>query len=991
MPEETLEPTASDAEIDAFLTGGKPVARVLTGGEKLVGEQATPEEIQQYLYRTGQAKIPSDKFLLEQRFIQENQQGDIPLDTHTGLPAGIRTELSFLRDLPDQVKVLQRKYPGLVRLSKNDEPIVRVTDPDTGKQRDVLVDEHGSMTMRDFADLTGTLTELVGSWAAFRGGKAAPGLRGLTGRAGTIRDVLSSAVGAQTAGGITDAAARKAEGLDVRGDEILMHRLKSAGVDAGIDAGLLGVGKIAKGAWNIGTGRTAPLLKSQQVINRDAIAAADRINKETGLPVDLTLAEETGDPRLARVEVFAENVFPGGPIGKLRQKKEEQMRAVMRFMLGVDDAPMPTRQAVGEQGLETLGKRAETIQSGVKQAEQKTIAAATDEINTILDASSVPDRALLKRDIGAAVRTKALQMRKEFKEKDSLLYRAVEALPGGTDRIFTSKPMVAQAKILKESMPPINKRTEVIDYDQYGSPVARTIEGKEISKEFVPSDVVGRLNEIISAPDTKRSLMDLKSMRSDVSNAIAQGEAIPGVQTHYLGQIRDMLTAEMHRVTGSIPDGKLRHAWQAANDHHKLNRGKFEKIGVAELFRGAKLDDAGKLEWVGDVPGGVGDAQVVGRILGNSEQANDRYFTLKEFLGKDSGEWRTMKRAMLDDIYEASRDSLSGGTLDAGAFLKKIDGLDREIRKDLFGAGETGLRTSLSVLGVAQGKIPIEAVEKFLSSRMPSVSLLHDAMAKEAAKSKEFKKSIMQMVASGDLVEAQIKPAEFVDRFLSLASKEEAEDAMAMLAGNPALVENIQRKTLEAVFLKARRSPSANDVARGLDDDPTMMVTGKSIFTAMGRTAEERAKLKAIIGNDQYEMLADFARVGAVGAERDKLGGTAGSIAQGSVINSLLRNGFSGPLLEALVKYRIVAWAISNPSVRAWAKRPHAPDDFPAMAKAAIVSTPFLEAVAEDTMESGPAIGYLKALRRAAGMEAGTPDQQLLARDKELDDWLLQK
>lgn len=967
-----------DADIDAWLTGGGS-NKVRNLSEVTDLEQVKPageRELRQHMIRAGELR-PSNPQINEQSYLNKNTQGGVPLDTQSGMPAGLRMDLAWLREMPDKVRALQHRYPGLVRMSTDNVPIVRVTDPD-GSQRDVLVDERRA-SLRDLVDVVGILPELAGSFVGLKSGRVAPGLRGLAGKAGVVRDMITTAGGAATAGALTDIAARRGHDLDVDLSEILEARSKGMLVDIGVDAATLGAGKALGTAFDVASGRTAPLMRNQGPVQRDAIEAVERIEQKTGIKIDLSAAEQTGSPGLARIETFAEAAGARGPAMRQRMAKEDKLREVQSFMLGTDKAPLPTSEQVGKDALGMLEDKAKTLTKATRAAEGDTISTATDEVLKLMDQASLPERALLKRDIGKVVREKIVKERSAFESKATELYEKTYEIPGGRDRIFELPSLAKRAEESLNALPPKTKTVEVIDYDAYGGPVAKTVEGKDVDKEFVPENVVGKLRSLAANPNEKRSLKDLVAMRTEVRNDIKRGEAIRGVQTHHLGKIHDMLTDAIEEAAGEMPTPELKDAWQAANKHYRDNVGRFRERGIAELFR------------EGDVPGSVGDAQLVGRILGNSEQANDRYFVMKGFLGDSSREWKMLKRAMMDDLYEGSLDSVAGRTLDGATFLKKLDGLDREVRKDLLGGKESQLRSALNVLGVVQGKVPVEAVQKLLDSKMPSVGILNTAILAEAKKSKEFKKSIMKMVTSGDIVEAQIKPDEFVDRFVDLAGRDEIEEAMAMLSHNPKLVESIQRKTLERVFQKARRSPSAIDIAKGLEQDPTMMVSGKSILDAMGKTPDERLKLKAVIGDESYNMLSDYASVTAAQMERDRLGGMAGSLAQGGVINNIIQKGLSTATLEAIAKYRLVQWMVTNKGVRAWTNRSYNPSDWSDLATAAIVSTPFLEAMVEDSTSDGALYRMLKGLKTAAGLEKSDGDAPMPASENQIDQWLQQR
>ncbi len=852
----------------------------------------------------GPRNIPME---VADAYYKSNAAPGIELDTASGGPASDRFSLGWLRDETDRLKSLTKKYPGMVRLSTDGKPIVRITDEATGKARDVLFDERGA-SAKDLLDIAHAIPEVAASMGSFFLAKRV----GL----GRVGQSVSSAIGGQAGGAAMDVAARTAHDLPVRPTEIASQRLKGVGMDVGLDALLAGSGGILKGTADTAMGY-APrfLVKNQGEAQRLAIESAKAIKDQFGIEIPLSVAEQTGSKMLAKIEGFAENV-QGGPIKKLRGVAEEKMRQAQESLLRLFDphaGPLniPTGEEVGNRALTALQAHGKLYDDAVTGAKEATVRASTDEILSTMDKASLPNRLMEKRDIGAAVRQRALAMREDFQKTGGQLYENVWKLPGGKDRIFPGTHLAAEAKKLLSTLPP---------------------SGNQVSKEFVPPDVVGRLNEIIANPKTKRSLADLKQMRTDVDNAIAQGEAIPGVQTHYLGRVRKLLSDEMERVTSSIPDGRLKAAWKKANDHYATGRGKFDTIGVAELFK------------EGDVPGRVGDAQIVGKVLGTAEQANDRYFIMKEFLGQSSQEWKMLKRAMLDDIYEASLDSVSGRTLDAGKLLNRVDSLDREIRRDLLGGLESDLRASASVLGAAQGKVPVEVVDKLVGSRPLSAGNLHAAIRAEAARDKEYKKGIMQAIKSGG--DIKIKPDEFVDRFLSLAGKEEVDEAVAILGRNPGLMEDIRRKAIEGVFLKAKRQPTPSDIVRGLHEDPTQILSGKALLSAMGNSPDDLRKLRAVLGDDAYNTLVHIGNITAAQGARDALAGSSGSLAnQNFLIKLVTQPGAAS--MEYLAKVRLVSALIASPQLRKLTSMTHTPADLSRITDAVIYSTPVLRSLQE--------------------------------------------
>jgi hypothetical protein len=240
----------------------------------------------------------------------------------------------------------------------------------------------------------------------------------------------------------------------------------------------------------------------------------------------------------------------------------------------------------------------------------------------------------------------------------------------------------------------------------------------------------------------------------------------------------------------------------------------------------------------------------------------------------------------------------------------------------------------------------VEVVDKMVSTSNPaSLGKLRDAIKAEAAKNAEYQKGIMQVLKSGDGT-ARIKPDEFVDRFISLAGKDQVEEAMAILSKNPGLVEDIRRKTIESVFLKARRQPTPQDIVRGLHQDPTQILSGKALLTAMGSSADELKKLKAVLGDEAYDTMVHLGNITAAQGARDALAGSSGSLAnQNFLIKLVTQPGAAS--LEYLAKVRLVSAIIASKPLRQLTSSTHTPADFSKITDAVIYSTPAVKALRE--------------------------------------------
>lgn len=869
-------------------------------------------------------------------FMRQNTEGAIPLDVETGLSGWSRLMYEIRDSKESEITALQEKYGAhAVRLSTDGIPIVRVMDTETGKPKDILVDE-ARITARDLAAVAGAIPEIAGAVGGFLLGRKLPGIGKSGGFTGFTRDVAAETAGAAVAGVAEDVAI---ETIDPSGkvnpQRIMEERAKQAAVDATL--GTVGVGamKFFKVLKN-------PFGRPKQ-LQFDALQARDYLKGKYGIDVPLTTGEASGNAYLATQEAFLVRQPTGKQVKAIKETQNERILELQQKMVGATD----TDEAIGKEAIQTIQSELEPLKEAERTAKKQASQAAEGAIRLQTAAATSPAEAPPLDELGKIVRGKVTGLRDAAKTEADRLYGVVKSLPGGTGKVLGADDIADEAADMLRRLPTVEKTTQVPTgvVGPSGAPILRNQRGEELLKEFVPPNILARLRNLseLKGKDAAFSLGDLQQMRREVYDDIARSEGVPGLGTHYLSEIGDMLTTAIERETLKVGGGPLKNALKAANKHYKEKVIPFNRSGVTELFR--RSDEAGF----------VFDFDVVNRVMTNP----GRFQVLKETLGETSPEFSQVKRAVADDILR--RSSLDGKTLNAKALfdnLKHFQDKYSPISKDVFGPRMGTLLKLSEELGVAQtSKIGYDELQTILAAgnRFGMMDKLRTVLDAQRAKDAAFKNKILKAVGSDDLSESTLQPAEFVTRFLDSANDAEVKQVLGAISSNPALLDKIRAKTVESLFAKASRPVRPEHVARVLGGAPaeragsvelTRLLSDPKIKTILGplsKDVEELAKLVA--APDWVE--SEF--------------GKAGMFSIGNAAGTLIRK---GPLkyTGAVYKDWIVSKIITSPILRYWASRIPAKD--PGAWQVVLTSAPFMQMVVE---EFGEGTGADRAVESIKG------------------------
>lgn len=886
----------------------------------------------------------------EARFLAETERltGGVPLDTSQGVTGWERFQLSFRREKENQIRFLQKKYgEESVKLDARGDPIVKVLDEDTGKEKFIPIDEN-KMSLKDFIDVAGAVPELVAGFAAMKGGRKTPKIGTSTGIGGAIRDLLFSAAGAEAVGAGKDVTMNLLDAKDADFANVLKERTLMAGTDVVMGAGMNLFGKA------LGTVVT-PFGSKPGAIQFDAEKAREFFRTVYGIDIPTTAGDVTGSSFLIRAEAMLKKL-PGGSteFAKIQKAQEEAFRRIQNVALGLaPDADEAARAAIasertiGGEVIAALERKGAPVVAGAETTKLAAVEATNKALLSEVDKLTPGMPQLYKSKVGEAIRNKITAVRDAFEGEASAKYEAAKSLPGGRDRILQPPSLASDAKAILGKLPAKDVVKEVKDFDAYGSPISRTTTGREILKEFVPDRVVGKLQELSGLQKGQKfSLEDLIQMRNEVTNDIKAGEAIPGVQTHYLGRVRDTLTKAIDESTSALPDGALKKAWLDANKFYADNVGKFHRQGISGILKNP------------DVPGFVGDSEIVGRLTSGTEKANDLFRDMRDFLGDKSPEFGMLKRSIADELL-AKSSVVGDKMIDGKAFLTNLQKMftnNREIAESVFGkdAGELAGFAKMLEASQVSGMIDKGAITEMLKNKPQMIGLINTfdkALKAQDELSVLYRNKILNAISTKKLDEVGIEPEEFVTRFFSNpnTSQREVEQVLGQLHDRPDIVNGIRQKVVQKLFYDAARSPAATDPIR-LGTDAMRLPSSESLMKAL-QDEVSQSKLQTILGQDTYKTMIQFAKAMRPTEVGDKAFAAAGGLSAGAQIGQMFRGGDLAYMANFL-KYKVASLIITSPGLKQWAgNRMLSEADKHAMVNAMVASTPFIRELMTDMGE----------------------------------------
>lgn len=895
----------------------------------------------------------------EEQFMAENKAQGIPLDISTGVSPWQSLMLEFRRNQENQIKYLESKYgKDTVRLSTDGELIVRTPDPDkAGAFKDLLVRPH-QMKATDFIDLLATVPEVALSIYAMRKGEQIPWLGKKGGLLGLGREAVAGATGGEAAGALKDIAANVYDiGTPQIGD-VLEERGKRLLPMTAIAAAGGAIPRTYRALKN-------PLAGYRKETQQAGLAAMEEMRAKPQYGetanIPLTVGQSTGAPLFGRSEVYVEKQPGGsGPIRKIYAEQDQKLRDLQERMLG--GTGLPTEEELGTRAIQELQPQIRGVTGAATQAEQNLAKTASDAIDAKIDALTQPGKELYHSQTGRVIRDAVTAKRNAVKAESDRLYGIVNAMPEAQGKVFEGTGLQSEfARILKDLPSPkstVQSPTGLLD--RFGNPITTTTAKEETLKEFVPPNVLARLQKVASLKDPKFSLSDLQQMRREVYDDISRGEGVPGLGTHYLADIGKALTKAIDDGVSALPKSDLKTALGAANDYYKTKLVPFNRLGLTELFR--KADESGF----------VSDSEVIGRLFGGANAANN-WKLMKETLGDTSSEFIRLKRSIADTILQPSR--IPGEALiDAKSLQRNLINFSNaktgypEIYDDIFKPEEKNLFEQLKYLHYAQGdKLDERALRTLMASPNPTASKFRQLILAQKQQDLLYRNQILKAVGDGTLNEQTLSPSEFLNRMVSNKSigPNQVKQVIDAIQNNPTLAEDIRRKTLEKIFRDNAREATAKDLTQILSGKPSHLLSGVKLANQLA-DQDFQAKAKIILGPDLFKDLQNFGKIHAMLEVPEQSFKSAGGIAAGTQVAQAQR------ILEAGGVFRyignvgrtfIFSYLLSNPAARRWLSSvPSEPTAVTDFLSKLIASPQFVETVSRE-FPKAPGMQFIHNLK----------------------------
>lgn len=844
----------------------------------------------------------------------------IPFDTETGVSFMSRLRAAAQPTPVEEQKALEAAY-GKGRVRRNSFGDLVVTKPNAeGRETDYLVDPIG-LDAGDAASVLAQLPEIGGSILAAiktRGVSMAPGIWN------AAKTLAAAVAGSAIGGAAKDVAVRAAEGEPIQPSEIATRRGEQAAFD-------VGAGTLTGVAGKVGAQLFSPFSKAGP-LQFDAKEAQKYFANKYGIKLPMSPAESTGNSFLQRAEAM-ESQKPGASVAfeKLYKEREDQLSRLQQIALG---GGVPDEEAAGRRALDALGVKTAVLTKNVEDAALEAMTAAEAELKRGVGLPVRPEV------VGKSIDAQAKALREAFNQANEANYSAVFNNPLAKQPIIEGKGLKAEIDALIDELPKVEQqvtRTTGL-LGPTGKPITTTVP----TDVPIATPVRPRLEELSAKLDGgKVSLNDLKQIRTDVDNAIKTGEAIPGVKEGRLKALYSKLTGAIEQGLDDIGDPDLKDAWQKATTYYRDNVGKFEKAGIAELFR--------------DPINALGPHEIVEKAMSSP----DVYNSYKEFFGAASPQIRGIQQAIRDETLGLSDIS---PTIGAAAFVKRLEALPKEIRADVFGADAGKLRAAAQALRAAGGEtLPAAEMQEMLRSGNLSAAKIDTMLTMQRGKDAAYRNELVKAASEGTLAADKIKPTEFVNKlvFAKGTQPKDVEELVALLGDRPDVLEDIRRLTFQ----------------RALDDATTVnMATGRRVVAAndleeLLANKNMAKRLQTVLGASTFEDLSrlkDFLKPGAVVQQAAK---SAGGLSTGQQVAGLVEKG-ALKYVDRAIKNFFIATVYTSPIAKAYISNTILKEQGKAnVVNYLVASTPFLEAMAKLPTEG--------AQRRAMYSIKGSIDQYL--------------
>lgn len=870
----------------------------------------------------------------EQEDIASNQIPGREFDPRSGLGWVIRTRLGAERDKLQQLNMLREAYPDGVRMDPQGRWIVTKPD-DQGNLKDVLVDEE-AMTVKDLADMAHKAPALA---LSVLGSAVAP-------EGQILLQALGGGLGWGAGEALTDVASRlttKNRPMDVMditanaGKEVIANTV--GGYIGGKAISMLGtLGKLARMA----SGSMDALGEGATAAARARLEQARQATKAmTGVALEPTAGELTGNPIIQRLEAFFSNIplARGFILHNIERRiaNERAIQSRIAEMAGGDPTKMPSNIELGEQVLGAVGGKLQGLSEQAGELSGNLRREATESLTGPL--AKIPGQTLTANEFGTRTAAAGDTVLQGFKEKARQLFGAFQDQPEATESLFGFMPVKAKAAELEEQL-------------------VKDAAG-DVEKALAPTGVLAQLNAIARQPGAT-SYNDLVKLRSALYDRMDSPEPISSQGTRILKSLGAAITEQMEKQGPKVFGSK----WQMVKDANKFyadNVESFYQKGISGLLR--PRTEAGS----------IAPEQVAASIVAGGKGSVSTYNTFKDFF-KGTGTIQDMNALLRDTLIDAGTDKATGlvNLTDMAAGVAKME---PELVQALYNTPKEALlkevqqaQTALKVYGKA-GAVPERGTQAFVEA-----DALKEALAKGEVKSgtikalaattadlqRSYTAELISGLTKGDTRLVEAAPEKFVRDFLlnPATSDKAASNAMnhLMAAGDDQLLGDVRRFYLSELFKSGAASPRGDvqQLVSMQTGSPLRNLDPQKLAVIMEREDVQR-RMNLILGPKVANAVREFGIAMSGRAGKDAAATTTGAFAGGSYFHALLHvlGGKSGALmaLPDLAQYRVLSFLLTHPnSIKGIGTMVgKAPEQLESIAKAAVLTPEFSNALAADS------------------------------------------
>lgn len=758
----------------------------------------------------------------KENFVTGNAQPGVPLDTESGLPASVRLRLSPEGDI-DKATELLSKQEGIISARKSangDNVIARIND-ENGKPKDVLL--HPMNKRIDLGAVAGEAVPLTKMGVA---GGLALATEGLS------LPLTATVMGLGTGGyhALSEGGSRLAAGQELAPGQIAKEAAVEGGINAALPLAGAGIKKVASGVQKLFTGGAGQLEAAVP-------AAAERLGVPT-FP-----SEVTGSKVLARSENAA-------GLKDLNATQAGAMKAAEDRQLGLSGrGGVPSEEQVATQVQPLAAKNAATAEAGVTGAKDYAAKAAQDQIQATLDSGLVPSN-LDQSKAGSFLRGKLENFAQGVKAEAEKNYPAFYQKAAEKGVTLDAKPVSdLVAQIAKEDP---SGAAELL------SPSIKQVKAVEgrlnpLAGEGADTGMVDQFGRAIkSAPEAPPPLgfQEAINLRAIVRKKLAAGfDALGDPVKRYYSKLNNALTETIDNGIQSDKSGELQKLYDKARASYSEGAQALEQGKLPKLF--ADAGDAGH----------VADDQIVPKLFtgqGNLEGLK----AWKSVL--DPKEYSLLLRQGVKHLMDSSPGT--GGFIDAGKFLGKLDSLAPEVRTELLGPLAKDVTGNAKLLAAARGaKIdPADLADALQSAPGAAPRLLQEAFAREKAFDVQYNNSIQQALRGGKLGPSTLGNVDrFTSDWLDKAGAADVRQAMGQIAqASPEAAEAVRSRALQNILDSSRAPAEVGQITTG--GNPMLDAAKLVKYT----TGAEREKYQAVLGKQGIQFLDDLATVSEAQAKR---------------------------------------------------------------------------------------------------------------------------